>query len=171
MEETPLFTAEFIVRAEDYTEFVKFMNLKKGIAGLLLRIIIFIFIIYLLITGLIRGKMTLALVCAVSLFTYAFSMISQYRRIYRNNNKNLVGEKISYEFHSSGFTACLKSQKNVFGFQNICMIYETENYYYFMLSARHCVFMQKDSLSENDRRAFKSYITEKAGARFRAYTK
>ncbi|MBQ8567941.1 MAG: hypothetical protein IJ446_01845 [Oscillospiraceae bacterium] len=45
MEEIPLFTAEFIISAEDYTEFVEFMYLKKGIAGLLLSIIIFIFII------------------------------------------------------------------------------------------------------------------------------
>ncbi len=165
MEETPLFTAEFVVSEEDYKEFMKFMYLKKNIVGAVFRTAFILLFLYLIIRGIIIQEMLIVMVFGVFLFTYCFGMITQHIRLYDRYKSNL-GKKCTYSFRNDGFVVYFD---NGWSFQRFNKVYETDKYYYFMFSQRQAVFMRKDSLEENTDETFRNYIIVKAGTKFKSY--
>ncbi len=165
MEENPLFTAEFAVSKEDYKEFMKFMYLKKNIAGSVFRAVFIFLFLYIIIRGMMMQEMLVVMVFGVALFTYSFGMITQYIKLYDRYKSNF-GKNCAYSFRDDGFEVYFDNGRS---FQRFNKVYETEKYYFFMYSNRVGVFMRKDSLEEDTEKAFRNYIIEKTGVNFKSY--
>ena len=165
MEITPLFTAEFIVKKDDYNEFMRFMYLKKNIAGTVLSIAFILLFLYMLIRGIIIQQKLIVMFFGVFLFTYGFSMLRQHIGAY-NNYKSNFGKKCTYLFFNEFYSIDFNNKQSN---HNFSTVYETDKYYYFMLSKRQAVFIRKDSLEENSAEAFRNYIIEKSYTKFKSY--